>query len=77
MAVVDPTIPDWIPPVDMKCDGKQLTFSAPAALLPVTRQILYRRCVGDRGKKDGYHVIWVDQTKANKELEVSDSDLND
>ena len=80
MAVVDPTIPDWIPTVDMKCDGKQLTFSVPAALLPIyaiTRQILYRCYVGDLGKRDGYYVIWVDQTKANKDLEVSDSDLTD
>ena len=77
MAVVDPTIPDWIPTVDMKCDGKQLTFSVPAALLPITRQILYRRYVGDIGKRDGYQVIWVDQTKANKDLQVSDSDLTD
>ena len=77
MAVVDPTIPDWIPTVDVKCDGKQLTFSVPAALLPITRQILYRRYVGDIGKRDGYHVIWVDQTKSNKDLEVSDSDQND
>ena len=77
MAVVDSTIPDWIPTVDMKCDGKQLTFSVPAALLPITRQILYRRYVGDIGKRDGYQVIWVDQTKANKDLQVSDSDLTD
>ena len=77
MAVVDPTIPDWIPTVDMKCDGKQLTFSVPAALLPITRQILYRRYVGDIGKRDGYQVIWVDQTKANKDLQISDSDLTD
>ena len=77
MAVVNPAIPDWIPTVDMKCDGKQLTFSVPATLLPITRQILYRRYVGDIGKRDGYQVIWVDQTKANKDLQVSDSDLTD
>ena len=68
------TIPDWIPTIDMKCYGKQLTFSVRAAVLPVARQILYRRYVGDIGKRDGYHVIWVDQTK---ELDVNDSDLND
>ena len=60
----------------MKCDGKQLTFSVRTALLPTTRQILHRRYVGDIGKRDGYHVILVNQTKANKELDVSDSDLN-
>ena len=76
MAVVDPTIPDWIPTVDVKCDGKQLTFYVPAALLPITRQILYRRYVGDIGKRDCYQVIWVDQTKSSKDLQVSDSDLN-
>ena len=79
MAVVDHSmsIPEWIPTIDMNCDRKQLTFSVPTALLPVTRHILYRRCVGDIGKRDNYQVIWVDQTKANKELDVGDPDLND
>ena len=57
--------------------GGALPSTAVYALLPVTRQVLYRRYVGDIGKRDSYHVIWVDQTKANKELEVNDSDLYD
>ena len=42
-------------------------------LLPVTRQIFYKRYVCDIGQRVAYSADWADLTRTNRRLEVADS----
>ena len=53
--------------------GGRCMVGPPGSLI-ITPSPEARRYVGDIGRRDDYRLIWVDQTKANKALDVSDSD---
>ena len=73
MAVVEPRAPFSIPAIHAKSDCKQATFHIPIFLLPVTRQIFYKRYVCDIGQRVAYSADWADLTRTNRRLEVADS----
>ena len=66
-----PPCEGWIPSVDIKIDPKQMTFTVPSSLLPLTRQTLFMRYMSELGGFDsqpGYSATWVDETKENTPL---------
>ena len=73
MAVVEPRASFSIPAIHAKFDSKQLTFHIPIFLLPITRQIFYKRYVCDIGQRVAYSADWADLTRTNRRLEVADS----
>ena len=75
MAVVEPhaLFLDWIPAIQSKFDSKHATFHIPILLLPITRQIFYKRYVCDIGQRVVYSADWADLTRTNRRLEVADS----
>ena len=74
MAVVEPraSFSDWIPAIQYKFDSKQASFHIPIFLLPITRQIFYKRYVCDIGHRVAYSADWADLTRTNR-LEMADS----
>ena len=62
-----------IPAIHAKFDCKQATFHIPIFLLPVTRQIFYKRYVCDIGQRVAYSADWADFTRTNRRIEVVDS----
>ena len=73
MAVVEPRASCSIPAIHAKFDCKQATFHIPIFLLPVTRQIFYKRYVCDIGQRVAYSADWADFTRTNRRIEVADS----
>ena len=73
MAVVEPRASYSIPTILAKFDCKQATFHIPIFLLPVTRQIFYKRYVCDIGQRVAYSTGWADFTRTNRRIEVADS----
>ena len=58
----------------MKKDPKQMTFDIPHSLMPLTRQIFYRRYVCDVAGTAGYQVDWLDEgTNPTRTIHVEDS----
>ena len=58
----------------MKKDPKQMTFDIPHCLMPLTRQIFYRRYVCDVAGTAGYQVDWLDEgTNPTRTIHVEDS----
>ena len=73
MAVVEPRASFSIPVIQAQFDSKQATFHIPIFLLPITRQIFYKRYVCDNGQRVAYSADWADLTRANRRPEVADS----
>ena len=73
MAVVEPRASFSIPTIHANFDCKQATFHIPIFLLPVTRQIFYKRYVCDIGQRVAYSTDWADFTRTNRRIEVADS----
>ena len=71
MAVVEPRAPFSIPAIHAKFDCRKATFRIPIFLLPVTRQIFYKRYVCDIGQRVAYSADWADLTRTNRRLEVA------
>ena len=76
MAVVEPraSFPDWILAIHSKFYSKHSTFHIPISLLPIARQIFFKRYVCDIGQRDTCNVDWDDFTKTNRRLDVVDLD---
>ena len=66
------SLSDWIPVIQSKFDSKQAAFHIPIFLLPITRQIFYKRYVCDIGRCVAYSGDWADLTRTNRRLEVAD-----
>ena len=71
--MVEPRASFSIPAKHAKFDCKQATFHIPIFLLPVTRQIFYKRYVCDIGQRVAYSADWADLTRTNRRLEVAGS----
>ena len=54
MAVVEPraSFLDWIPVTHSNFDSKEAKFHIPISLLPITRQIFFKRHACDTGQRD-------------------------
>lgn len=53
---------NWVPQINIKKDPRQLTFTVPPELLPITRCVLYQRYFLDTNKTSEFDVSWVDET---------------
>ena len=74
MALQSSSLFAWVPNVEMKKDPKQMTFDIPHCLMPLTRQIFYRRYVCDVAGTAGYQVYWLDEgTNPTRTIHVEDS----
>ena len=73
MVVVEPRASFSIPAMHAKFDSKQATFHIPIFLLPITRQIFYKRYVCDIGQRVACSAAWADLPRTNRRLEVADS----
>ena len=74
MALQNSSLFAWVPNVEMKKDPKQMTFDIPHCLMPLTRQIFYRRYVCDVAGTAGYQVDWLDEgTNPTRTIHVEDS----
>ena len=74
MALQSSSLFAWVPNVEMKKDPKQMTFDIPHCLMPLTRQIFYRRYVCDVAGTAGYQVDWLDEgTNPTRTIHVEDS----
>ena len=74
MALHSSSLFAWVPSVEVKKDPKQMTFDIPYCLMPLTRQIFYRRYVCDVARTAGYQVDWLDEgTNPTRTIHVEDN----
>ena len=74
MALQSSSLFAWVPNVEMKKDPKQMTFDIPHCLMPLTRQIFYRRYGCDVAGTAGYQVDRLDEgTNPTRTIHVEDS----
>ena len=74
MALQSSSLFAWVPNVEVKKDPKQMTFDIPHCLMPLTRQIFYRRYVCDVAGTAEYQVDWLDEgTNPTRTIHVEDS----
>ena len=66
--------PRRMPNAEVKRDPKQMTFDIPHCLMPLTRQIFYRRYVCDVAGTAGNQVDWLDEgTNPTRTIHAEDS----
>ena len=74
MALQSSSLFGWVPSVEVKKEPKQMTFDIPHCLMPLTRQIFYRRYVCDVAGTAGYQVDWLDEgISPTRTIHVEDS----
>ena len=76
MALQSSSLFAWEPSVEVKKDPKQMTFNIPRCLMPLTRQIFYRRYACDVAGTAGYQVDWLDEG-TNPTMTIRVEDGND
>ena len=73
MALHSSSLFAWVPSVEVKKDPKQTMFDIPRCLMPLNRQIFYRRYVCDVAGTAGYQVHWLDEgTNPTRTIHVED-----
>ena len=65
---------DWVPAVEVKRDPNQLTFFIPQVLIPLTRQIFFKRYMCNIAQNMDFKVNWVDEAQNPiRTMDIEDS----